>query len=231
MTARGVAITAGAVVVGIFIGAALMYALRPPAQSAPADSLDTGLQAHGAGFGGGGASMNFRGDYDSGVGYLTGDVVTFKGSAYVAGDETKNAPPDDPWALLAEAGSQGADGATGPAGPPGPPGAQGAKGDKGDAGPAGAAFGGGWQMYESQLSVPGGNPTVFYTTTTNCPSTKAIVTGGWYQAGGAGNITAIQSLVGGGSATNPLGGSFKATFYNLGSSSAQVSVYAICVTP
>ena len=37
--------------------------------------------------------MNFRGGFDSGVGYLTGDVVIFKLAAYVAADETKDEPP------------------------------------------------------------------------------------------------------------------------------------------
>jgi hypothetical protein len=208
-----------------------MYALRPPAQSTPADSLDTGLQAHGAGFGGGGATMNFRGDYDSGVGYLTGDVVTFKGSAYVAGDATKNAPPDDPWALLAEAGGQGADGATGPAGPPGPPGAQGAKGDTGDVGPAGTAFGTGWQMVEVSLGVPSGG--AMYGATATCPSTKAIVTGGWYQSGGSTGLTVVESLVrsSGGPNFSPLGGTYRARLVNNTGTGTSVQVYAICVTP
>jgi len=228
MTARGVAITAGAVVVGIFIGAALMYAVRPPTQSAPADSLDTGLQAHGAGFGGGGATMNFRGDYDSGVGYLTGDVVTFKGSAYVAGDETKNSPPDDPWALLSEAGGVGPAGAQGQAGSPG---AQGPKGDKGDAGPAGTTFGTSWQMVEVSLFVPTGGTMAGATAT--CPNTKAIVTGGWYQAGGSTGLTVVESLVrsAGGPNNSPLGGTYRARFNNTTATPTSVQVYAICVTP
>ncbi len=231
MSARNLAILASALVVGIFVGAAAMSALKPTAQPASGvdTGLDSGLQARGAGFGGGGVQMNFRGDWDGGVGYLTGDVVTHKGSAYVTSDETKDEPPDGPWVLLA---LQTADTVEGPAGPAGPPGAQGVKGDKGDkgdTGPAGSAFGSGWQMVEQPITVGSGSPNTVTTTRATCPSNKAIVTGGWY--GGGTGVMVSESLIKGSGATNPLGGSYRATFANNSGITAFLVVYAICMTP
>jgi hypothetical protein len=151
MAARSLAILIGVFVAGLLLGGGLIYAVTRPAQSSPAAGLDSGddgsLNPLGAGFGGGGATMNFRGDYDSGASYLTGDVVTFKGAAYVAGDETKDSPPDAPWVLLAlqdaatVEGPQGPPGPQGPAGPSGAPGASGVPGTGGGGTPAGVMSG------------------------------------------------------------------------------------------
>src|SRR6476646_9542964 len=148
MSGRSAAALAGVFVAGLLIGGVFVYAAgKPPAQTATGSEtgLDTGFQSRGAGFGGGGAQMNFRGDWDGANGYLTGDVVTFKGAAYVTSDETKDQPPDGPWVLLVDT-SQGPPGPEGPAGPAGPAGAKGdpgvpgvgAAGPMGPPGPAGA---------------------------------------------------------------------------------------------
>jgi hypothetical protein len=57
------------------------------------------------------------------------------------------------------------------------------------------------------------------------------VTGGWYQIAGTGVVSAATTLIKGSGATNPLGGNFRADFGNTSGGSAQVIVYAICVTP
>src|SRR6476620_8526063 len=132
MSGKSAAALIGVFVAGLLIGGVFVYAaVKPPAQTATGSDtgLDTGFQSRGAGFGGGGAQMNFRGDWDGANGYLTGDVVTFKGAAYVTSDETKDQPPDGPWVLLVDT-SQG---------PPGPQGDPGSKGDKGDSGSPGAS--------------------------------------------------------------------------------------------
>jgi Collagen triple helix repeat (20 copies) len=139
----------GVFMAGLLLGGGVIYAVTRPAQPSPAAGLDSGgdgLNPLAAGFGAGGATMNFRGDYDGGVGYLTGDVVTFKGAAYVASDETKDEPPGGAWVLLVDA-AQGPEGPQGPAGqagasgapgPSGAPGATGAPGANGAPGPSGA---------------------------------------------------------------------------------------------
>jgi len=154
MAARSLAIPIGVFIAGLLIGGGVIYALSRPTQpaqvtptatpaTADANGLDTGFDPRGAGFGGGGAQMNFRGDWDGGAGYLTGDVVTFKGAVYVASDETKDEPPGGSWVLLVDAG-QGPEGPQGPAGvpgasgPPGPSGGPGPSGAQGDMGPAGS---------------------------------------------------------------------------------------------
>ena len=130
MSGKSVAAVIGVFLAGLLIGGVFVYAaVKPPAQTATGSDtgLDTGFQSRGAGFGAGGAQMNFRGDWDGSNGYLMGDVVTFKGAAYVTSDETKDQPPDGPWALLVDT-------AQGPAGPPGPEGPAGPAGTKGDTG-------------------------------------------------------------------------------------------------
>jgi hypothetical protein len=215
----------------------LVYALTRPsaAPSTPTPAAfgdEGGLQGRAETLSslGGSLAMNFAGQFDLGTAYSKGDVVTYKGSAFVTTDDTKETPPDGPWTLLALTEATGAEG---PQGPPGPQGPQGDKGDIGPAGPAGSTFGGGFQMVETTLSVPAGSPTTSYSANVQCPSTKAIVTGGWYQSGGGANVSAVESLVraAGGSSQTALGGRYGARFFNLGSTPASVQVYAICVTP
>jgi hypothetical protein len=165
MSGKSAAALIGVFVAGLLIGGVFIYAaVKPPAQTATGSDtgLDTGLQAHGAGFGTGGAQMNFRGDWDSSNGYLTGDVVTFKGAAYVTSDDTKDQPPNGPWVLLVDS-SQG---------PPGPPGDPGPKGDKGDPGAAGAD--GGLAGFEIVfVRAPGGTKDF----RANCPAGKVAIAG------------------------------------------------------
>jgi len=138
MSGKSAAALIGVFVAGLLIGGVFIYAaVKPPAQTASGSDtgLDAGFQSRGAGFGGGGAQMNFRGDWDGGNGYLMGDVVTFKGAAYVASDDTKDEPPGGAWALLVDT-AQGPEGPQGPAGPAGPAGTKGDTG-AGDVGPTG----------------------------------------------------------------------------------------------
>jgi hypothetical protein len=168
MRTPSTALILGAFVVGLVVGGGVIYAVTRPAPSAGTDGgVDTGFDPRGAGFGGGGATMNFRGDYDSGVGYLTGDVVTFKGSAYVAGDETKDQPPEGAWAVLVDAGE----------GPEGPQGLPGPKGDKGDAGPSGAA--GGISGYEIRTTSELIGAQVTKYILVSCSSGKQALGGGY----------------------------------------------------
>ena len=126
MSARNLAILASALVIGIFVGAAAMNATRPAASTPDSDALgnDTGFNPRAATIGslGGSLPMNFAGQFDPGSAYSTGDVVTFKGEAYVTTDATKDTPPDGPWTLLALQDAQGVEGPPGPAGPQGRPG-------------------------------------------------------------------------------------------------------------
>ena len=153
MSARNFAIFASALVVGIFAGAVAMAALKPAPSTPTSDALgnDTGFNPRAATLGslGGSLPMNFAGQFDPGTAYSTGDVVTFKGEAYVTTDATKDTPPDGPWTLLALQDAQGVEGPPGPAGPPGTGWsrrAQGQRGDRGEPGPAGS--GGGLAGYE-----------------------------------------------------------------------------------
>ena len=145
MAARNLAILASALVIGIFIGAAAMSALRPAPSTPTSDALgnDTGFNPRAATLGtlGGSLTMNFAGQFDPGTAYSTGDVVTFKGAAYVTTDATKDTPPDGPWTLLSEAGGQGPEGPAGPQGPAGAKGdtGEGAVGPTGPMGPPGPA--------------------------------------------------------------------------------------------
>jgi hypothetical protein len=133
-----------------------------------------------------------RGDYDGATAYSTGDVVTYKGSAYVTTGDTKDTPPDGPWTLLAlqdaatvegppgPAGPQGASGANGAPGPTGGPGASGAPGPRGSPGPSGppGPAGGlsGYERVSKQVSVgsSGGQAEAV------CPAGKQAVGGGFF---------------------------------------------------
>jgi Collagen triple helix repeat (20 copies) len=170
-------------VAGAVITAGIVYSLSLSGRNtAGAFSLDTSV------------AMMFRGEYDPDAGYVAGDVVTFKGSAYVAGDETKLSPPDDPWILLVEAG-QGAQGPAGPQGPAGlagangapgttgAPGAIGPRGSPGPSGPPGPAAGlSGYEIKNSAKSIAaGGTADVFV----GCSNGKQALGGGYATEEGA----------------------------------------------
>ncbi len=86
----------------------------------------------------------YQGIWSTASSYVSGDVVFYSGSSYVATQASSNKQPDTNasfWSLLAQQGLQGATGATGaagPAGPVGPAGATGLTGATGPAGPTGA---------------------------------------------------------------------------------------------
>src|SRR5215472_9980362 len=73
--------------------------------------------------GGGGITMQWRGEWTTPAAYAKNDGVSYQGSSYIALNNTTNnvPPPQDPtnWGVLAQAGAPGAPGATGPTGLPG----------------------------------------------------------------------------------------------------------------
>jgi hypothetical protein len=88
--------------------------------------------------------LTWKGEWMEAKAYLPGDVISFKGSAYIASRASTSAqPPASEWELLAQRGDvgltgpQGRDGAIGPAGSKGDIGAQGPAGPRGDPGPPG----------------------------------------------------------------------------------------------
>ncbi len=86
-----------------------------------------------------GQPVAFRGAWNGGSAYVTGDAVFYNGSAYIATSAISGTPPGSAaqWSLLAQAGAagstgpQGQNGATGQTGASGPIGATGAQGDPG----------------------------------------------------------------------------------------------------
>jgi hypothetical protein len=195
MSTRTIAVVVGALAIGVLAGGSAMYVLSRPQQS-PASGADTTgqLEQRAATLSslGGSLAMNFAGEYDGGTAYSTGDVVTYKGSAFVTTGDTKDTPPDGPWTLLAlqdaatvegppgPAGPQGASGANGAPGPTGGPGASGAPGPRGSPGPSGppGPAGGlsGYERVSKQVSVgsSGGQAEAV------CPAGKQVVGGGFF---------------------------------------------------
>lgn len=93
-----------------------------------------------------GTGFNFRTAFDNSASYTVNDVVTFKGTSYVAiaANQGPNNPTPDQnssaWSVMAAqgaAGPAGAQGQQGPQGPPGSPGSTGAQGPIGPNGPQG----------------------------------------------------------------------------------------------
>jgi hypothetical protein len=84
-------------------------------------------------------ALMWRGAWDAEAKYAPGQVVSFKGAAYVAEQENGGSEPDPwcedecRWASMGRSaeGLQGPKGDPGPAGPKGDPGAAGPKGDRG----------------------------------------------------------------------------------------------------
>ncbi len=94
--------------------------------------------------------FHWKGAWDSGTSYATGDAVSFNGSSYISliDSNTGNPPDTSPtdWDLIAQRGDTGATGPTGatgatgeqgPVGPQGPAGPTGAQGEQGPIGPQG----------------------------------------------------------------------------------------------
>jgi hypothetical protein len=87
-------------------------------------------------------AWNFRGEWQNGIDYAAGDLVTFDGSLfYTATGVYSSYSPANPavdWVLAAEAGVDGVTGSTGETGPTGPQGETGPSGAQGETGPTGA---------------------------------------------------------------------------------------------
>jgi len=249
MSARNLAFLASGLVVAVFLGAAAMSTLKPAPSTPGSDTLgnDTGFNPRAATLGslGGSLPMNFAGQFDPGTAYSTGDVVTFKGEAYVTTDATKDTPPDGPWTLLAlldaqgvegpqgPAGPAGADGAAGPPGAPGGPGASGAPGPRGSPGPvgpqgpAGAAGGvSGYEMKSTKVTVSSGVSKAVFAM---CSTGRRALGGGY------GFTTYIITVVSSQPTlpTNALPDGWVVNVYNNSGGSVDVTAYVICgnVTP
>jgi hypothetical protein len=105
----------------------------------------TGLTGVTGPAGANGTGFNFRNEFDNSASYVANDVVTYKGSSYVA--TVASAGPSNPtpdsnttaWTIMAAQGAQGAAGAQGPAGSAGATGAPGLAGAQGPAGATGPA--------------------------------------------------------------------------------------------
>jgi hypothetical protein len=109
----------------------------------------TGLTGATGPAGANGTGFNFRNGFDNSASYVANDVVTYKGSSYIATSASvgpSNPTPDTnttAWTIMAAQGATGAAGAQGPtgsagaAGGPGPAGAQGPAGPTGPTGPIG----------------------------------------------------------------------------------------------
>lgn len=91
--------------------------------------------------------IQWQGEWTWERAYTRGQVVSFRGSSYLALEDNELREPDESpgiWALVAKRGRPGERGATGPEGDRGPrgftgsPGATGPKGDKGDPGDSGS---------------------------------------------------------------------------------------------
>ena len=73
----------------------------------------------------GNSTIVWRGDWQSGVGYSTGDIVAYGGTSWGAKESTMGHSPYSGsyyWQMVAEKGQDGAGGAMGPTGPMGPSG-------------------------------------------------------------------------------------------------------------
>jgi uncharacterized Zn-binding protein involved in type VI secretion len=65
-------------------------------------------------------TIQWRGEFDAEAGYQPMDVVSYKGSSWIAKAEAKAVtPPDEPWDVLAQAGDPGPQGVQGVQGPAG----------------------------------------------------------------------------------------------------------------
>jgi hypothetical protein len=87
-----------------------------------------------------GASITFRGGWNSIDNYLVNHVATNQGETWIAVAGNTNSEPSDTnvdWSKLAAKGAAGGDGAQGPQGPIGSQGQQGATGPQGPPGPQG----------------------------------------------------------------------------------------------
>ncbi len=254
MSARNLAIVSSALVIGIFIGAAVMYATRPATPAADALGNDTGFNPRAATLGslGGSLPMNFAGEFDPGTTYSTGDVVTFKGEAYVTTDATKDTPPDGPWTLLALQDAQGVEGPPGPAGPagadgaagqpgaaggPGASGAPGPRGSPGPVGPQGPAGGvSGYEFKTGSKNVPAHDTASILAV---CSSGKHVLGGGYTWAVNAGGFaqgfpaTPLQVTQNGPGFDSQQGWNYLPNVWavfvgNLNSSAYSVTAFAFC---
>ena len=109
----------------------------------------------------GSPGLIFVGAYDAATSYVTTDVVTYKGSAYVAIAPSRQVTPagtaasQQSWAMLAQAGATGAQGPQGAVGPSGAVGPMGAEGPAGVAGRNGAPGTAGSAGAQGARGLPG----------------------------------------------------------------------------
>lgn len=127
----------------------------------------------------------YKGAWNTTASYAVGDIVTSRGSSYVALVASRRVTPvaGRTWGLLAPAGVSGPAGATGPVGATGPAGALGATGPagapgaKGSSGPAGVL---GLPKYTrvNGTAVPISGNTAG-TAVVDCPAGTVILSGGF----------------------------------------------------
>ena len=133
--------------------------------------------------GGGGITMQWRGEWTTPAAYAKNDGVSYQGSSYIALNNTTNnvPPPQDPtnWGVLAQAGAPGAAGATGPpgatgaTGATGPQGPQGTPGATGPTGLPGINWRGNWQTSPTTYLQ---NDAVFYNGSSWIATTSNVAT-------------------------------------------------------
>jgi hypothetical protein len=204
-------------VAGAVITAGIVYSLSLSGRNtAGAFSLETSV------------AMMFRGEFDPDAGYAPGDVVTFKGAAYVAAKDAKNSPPDDPWILLVEGGI-GPQGPTGPQGPAGLAGANGAQGPAGPQGPQGSPGAGltGLELKSWTATIAArvsGPPNALVASmkevTAFCSAGKKILAGGY---SGDRDVYPMMAFPARGNPEN-----YTVVFLNYSDAAKSVSVQAVC---
>src|SRR5207253_2017971 len=88
----------------------------------------------------GAKGLNFKGEWNTSISYITDDSVSYNGSSWIAKQANSGSTPaeDADWTIVALKGDSGATGATGPQGSKGDTGANGATGSQGLQGNTGA---------------------------------------------------------------------------------------------
>jgi hypothetical protein len=233
MSGRPIAILGAVLVAGVVLGGGAVFYLTRPAQPTTSSNSAGQLEPRAATLSslGGSLAMNFAGEYDGGTAYSTGDVVTYKGSAFVTTGDTKDTPPDGPWTLLAlqdAATIEGPQGPQGPAGQQGPAGAAGAAGAAGPAGPPGSPGAGltGLELKSWTATAPArisGPPNLVASlkeVSALCSAGKKILAGGY---SGDRDVYAMMAFPARGNPEN-----YTVVFLNYSDTAKSVTVQAVC---